>query len=49
MTEGYGKAAADPDGVADLAQELRLIRVQAGRSLKELERITASSDSSLSR
>lgn len=37
------------DCVSALASELRAARVQAGRSLKELERLTASSDSSLSR
>lgn len=39
----------DADPRSELAQELRRVRIQSGRSLKELEPITASSDSSLSR
>lgn len=38
-----------PDPAAELARELRAARVEAGLSLKELEPLTASSDSSLSR
>ncbi|HEX6469750.1 MAG TPA: helix-turn-helix transcriptional regulator [Streptosporangiaceae bacterium] len=39
----------EENDIPDLARELRAVRVATGKSLKELERLTASSDSSLSR
>jgi transcriptional regulator with XRE-family HTH domain len=48
LAEMGDKTVAE-DHTAKLAHELRAARVQSGRSLKDLERLTASSDSSLSR
>jgi transcriptional regulator with XRE-family HTH domain len=49
MADENGTPSQDADHIPDLARELRQVRVATGMSLKELERTTASSDSSLSR
>lgn len=49
MADEDGTPSQDADHIPDLARELRRVRVATGMSLKELERTTASSDSSLSR